>query len=79
MSPSENDNVDRLAERLERERPVPRPAFRGALKRHLVGSPRARQLVPGRPRLLVGAYAGSGALLLAIAAIGLAGVGPLAA
>jgi hypothetical protein len=35
--------------------------------------------VPARPRLLVGAYAGSGTVLMAIAAIGLLGVGPLAA
>ena len=31
-----------------------------------------------RPGIVVAAYGGSGALLLAIAAIGLAGVGPLA-
>jgi hypothetical protein len=74
-----DDNLDPIAERLERERPVPRPAFRGALRRHLMGERRARQFMPARPRLLVGAYAGSGTLLMAIAAVGLLGVGPLAA
>jgi hypothetical protein len=78
MNPPDNDNLDLIVERLQRERPVPRPAFRGELGRMLVGRRKARQLVP-RPRLLVSAYAGSGTLLLAIAAIGLAGVGPLAA
>jgi hypothetical protein len=80
MNEYNDDNLDPIAERLERERPIPRPAFRGALRRQLVGEPRARhQLLPARPRLLVGAYAGSGTLLMAIAAIGLLGVGPLAA
>jgi hypothetical protein len=75
-----DDNLDSIAERLERERPVPRAAFRGGLRRHLLGEPRARQQhLPARPRLLVCAYAGSGTLLMAIAAIGLLGVGPLSA
>ena len=80
MTEYDDDNLDPIVERLERERPVPHPAFRGALRRHLLGEPRARQrLLPARPRLLVGAYAGSGTLLMAIAAVGLLGVGPLAA
>ena len=58
---------------------MPKAGFRGELRRHLMrgeagGSPRPRRL-----RLLIGAYAGSGALLLAIVAVGIAGAGPLAA
>jgi len=37
------------------------------------------QAPPRRLRLLIAAYAGSGVLLLAIAAIGVAGAGPFAA
>jgi hypothetical protein len=81
MNPSEDDSrdLDPIVERLERERPVPRAAFRGELRRRLVSRPDARRLWPARPRLLVGVYLSSGTLLLAIAAIGLAGLGPLAA
>jgi len=79
MNRFEDHDLDPIAKLLERERPVPRPAFRGELRRHLLGQPRARQFMPARPRLLVGAYGGSGTLLIAIAAVGLLGVGPLAA
>lgn len=66
-----------LAERLARERPVPRAAFRGELRRRLLGAgmPFSR---PRRLRLLIAAYAGSGTAVLAVAAVGLAGVGPFA-
>lgn len=67
-----------VAERLERERPVPRPSWRGDTGRYLTsevettGQPR-----PKRFRLLVAGYAGSGMLLLAVALVGVAGAGPL--
>lgn len=68
-----------LAERLQRERPVPAAAFRGALGRHLAtrGGPQ-----PQRPRRLgelIAGFAGSGTLLLVLGALGAAGSGPLAA
>ena len=69
--------IDEIARRLEAERPVPRPAFRGDLRRSLVADTE-RPLALGRVRRLVFAYAGSGFCLLAVAAVGLAGVGPLA-
>jgi hypothetical protein len=72
------EDLDAIAERLRAERPVPAPGFRGDLRRQLVVSDRPAPIAPRRLRLLVGAYAGSGAVLMAIAAIGLAGVGPLA-
>jgi hypothetical protein len=65
-----------VEERLVRERPVPRAGFRSEL-RALIGTaagPERR-----RVRRLIAAYAGSGALLLAVAIAGTAGVGPLAA
>ena len=69
-----------VGERLEPDRPIPGRGFRGDLRRALLaaagpGQPRRA----GRWRLLVAAYSGLGALLLAVAAIGLAGVGPFAA
>jgi hypothetical protein len=72
-----NEGLDRIADRLRAERPVPAPGFRGELRRRLLVGGR-RPIAPRRLRLLITAYAGSGAVLMAIAAIGLAGVGPLA-
>jgi hypothetical protein len=71
----ETDGIDRVGERLEKERPVPRAAFRAELQSSLVAS-----RTPWRPRRLgraIAAYAGSGFLLLAVAALGLTGAGPL--
>jgi hypothetical protein len=66
-----------LAERLGGERPVPSAGFRATLRRRLLDQgPGERR--PARIRVLVAAYAGSGSLLLAVAAIGVAGAGPLA-
>jgi hypothetical protein len=48
--------------------------FRGVLARRLRAGSISRQ----RLRLLIGAYAGSGLALLAVVAVGLGGVGPLA-
>jgi hypothetical protein len=76
--PSDRDELELrpIAERLERERPIPRPAFRGELRRRLL-------VAPGQPRqrirLLIGAYATSGLALLLVGALGVAGSGPLAA
>ena len=64
-----------LAMRLQRERPLPRPAFRGDLGRRLAGrTPRPRRL-----RLLVAGQLGAGSLLLVVAALGaVLEAGPLA-
>jgi hypothetical protein len=69
----ERERLERLASRLVGDRPVPRPAFRGDLRRRIVRAPQARRL-----RLRVVGYLVSGAALLAIAAFGVNGVGPLA-
>jgi hypothetical protein len=68
-----------LVRRLERERPVPAPSFRGELRRRLLASAAEGRLAPAGIRRLVIAYAGSGAMLILIATAGLAGVGPFAA
>jgi hypothetical protein len=68
------------AARLETGRPLPAPGFRGGLRRRLLHERSRRpQLARGRARLLVLAYGGSGVVLLGVAAVGLAGVGPFAA
>ena len=69
----EREQLERLASRLVADRPVPRPAFRGELRRSIVRAPR-----PRRMRLRVVAYLVSGAALLAISALGVNDVGPLA-
>jgi hypothetical protein len=81
VSPSERARLAAVADRLERDRPVPRAAFRGDLRRLLVkGGDRARRAArANRWRVLVATYSGLGALLLAVAAIGLAGAGPFGA
>jgi hypothetical protein len=78
LDSKECHELARVARRLERERPVPRPAFRGSLGRRLSRMLEPDRAPPRRLRLLIGAYAGSALALLAAAAIGVAGVGPLA-
>jgi hypothetical protein len=78
LDAKERDQLARFARRLERERPVPRPAFRGWLGRKLARQLEPHRAAPPRLRLLIGAYAASGLVLLAAAAIGVAGAGPLA-
>lgn len=74
----EADDIDAVAERLLAVHPLPRPAFRACLRARLSeleGHPAWPQ---ARLRAHVAAYAGSGSFLLAVAALGLAGIGPLA-
>ena len=68
---------DDLERRLADERPVPRAGFRAALGANL----RARigDVAPRRLRLLIAGYAGAGLSLLLVAAVSVAGAGPLAA
>jgi hypothetical protein len=79
MTTPEDQEFTQISERLQAERPVPRAAFRGDLKRHLAVTKPSRRTARQRVGVLIGAYAASGTALLAVAAIGLAGVGPLAA
>lgn len=59
---------------LRAQRPLPAPAFRGALRRRIVVAPNPRVLRRRAYALLAGGMA-----MLAIAAAGLGGVGPLSA
>ena len=77
MPPHDETETTAIERVLESSRPVPRAAFRGELRRHLLA--RQGHAPPARLRYLIGAYAGSGTLLLVVAAAGLAGTGPLAA
>jgi hypothetical protein len=67
-------NLHETAGFLKRTRPAPTAEFRDQLAIRLSG----RFATPERLRLLIGAYAGSGLLLLTIVVLGLAGAGPLA-
>jgi hypothetical protein len=71
----EAEAIDALGERLA-ERPMPSAQFRADLNAHLHALTREAWR-PRRPWRLATAYVASGMALLAIAAIGLAGAGPL--
>ncbi len=69
------------AERLRLQRPVPAPGFRGELRRLLVaGEARRGHRLLGdfSVRARATGYLTAGLLLLAVAAVGVAGVGPFA-
>lgn len=78
LEPDAPDELVRLAERLQRERPVPAAGFRGELRRLLLagGASHAR---PRRLRALITGYATGGSLLLLAGALSAVGVGPLGA
>jgi hypothetical protein len=74
ISASERDQLERLAARLVTDRPVPRPAFRGEMRRQIATT---EPVLPGL-RLRVATYLATGVALLAVAALGVNDVGPLA-
>ena len=75
---NENETLTGIERHLEANRPVPSAAFRGELRRRLLVSSGALKTTPPHLRLLIATYAGSGAVLLLVAAVGVAGAGPLA-
>jgi hypothetical protein len=80
LEPGAPDELVSLAERLERERPVPAAAFRGELRWRLLFSADARTRPARlRLRLLIAGYAAAGSLLLLAGAASVAGAGPLGA
>lgn len=84
MTPSDYDPIDQpdlreIATRLEHERPRPSAEFRGGLYERLATPRATRPRIAWRLRALVAAYGVSGLLLLAVPAVGLAGLGPFAA
>jgi hypothetical protein len=78
LEPDAPEDLIALAERLDRERPVPSAAFRGDLRRRLTAGGAAHRR-PARLRLLITSYAGAGSALLLIGAVSAAGLGPLGA
>ena len=70
--------LEEIDARLRAGRPVPRARFRGDLRRWLLAGGEGEP-APRRLRLLITAYAGTGTALLAIAAVGVAGLGPFGA
>lgn len=62
---------------LNAARPVAGATFRGDVRQRLTEPHQHPR--PERLRLLIGAYAGSGGLLLAVVALGIAGAGPFGA
>ncbi|MEJ7825961.1 MAG: hypothetical protein WKF48_11055 [Solirubrobacteraceae bacterium] len=63
LEPGAPDELIRLAERLEHERPVPAAGFRGQLRRSLLVGQISRSR-PARLRLLIAGHASAGSLLL---------------
>jgi hypothetical protein len=77
VDPQEAAALLAIGERLERERPLPRPAFRGDLQRALARDLTARRRRPQYLWRTVAGYVGSGLVLLLVAALGALGAGPL--
>jgi hypothetical protein len=77
LGPDVPEALLRVAERLERERPVPRAAFRGELGRRFARADARPR--PARLRTLIAGCASAGFTLLLIGAASAAGWGPLAA
>ena len=78
LGPDAPDELVRLAERLQRDRPVPSAGFRGELRRRLLAD-EPSSARPRRLRALITGYATAGILLLFLGALSAAGGGPLAA
>jgi hypothetical protein len=76
LEPGIDEDLVVLADRLRNARPLPRPAFRGDLGRHLAARSRPRFTAAG-VRALIAANAFAGILLLCIGTVSAAGVGPL--
>ena len=76
LEPGTPEDLLRLAERLQQDRPLPSPVFRGELRRRLEARSR-RVPTTARVRVLIARYASAGTLLLLIGAISAAGAGPL--
>lgn len=76
--PDTDRDLDPVRARLQAQRPIPAPGFRGELRRRLMSANGAGASAPRRLRLQIAAYGGSGATMLAVAAVGLAGIGPFA-
>jgi hypothetical protein len=79
LEPRKRERLAAVARRLEAERPVPRAVFRAALGRRLRQRLERHRAPSRRLGVLIAAFAGSGSCLLLVAALGVAGAGPLSA
>jgi hypothetical protein len=81
LRPDERSTLLRTAARLATERPIPRPAFRGALERNLAAGRQpalAGWLSRARTKDFAFGSLATGTALLILAALGIAEIGPLA-
>jgi hypothetical protein len=74
IAPQDLDALRELSLRLSHSRPLPSPAFRGALGRAILDRPPR----PSWVRLRILSCLASGTTLLLVATLGVNGVGPLA-
>src|SRR5262245_10599039 len=74
ISGREREDLLSFAVQLAEDRPVPRAGMRSAIRSRLLSG--GRSASPSRIRALIYAYGSSGAVLLAVAAAGLVGLGP---
>lgn len=83
LKKGEGESLVALGMRLQAQRSLPSPTFRGDLHRRLAGYSISRLPIsitnPTTIRVMILSYIALGTILLAIAAIGLAGDGPFAA
>jgi hypothetical protein len=77
--PAEEDEVAGVARRLSAGPPRPGPELRAGLERRWSASRPLPRWRPENPRLVIGSSAVAGLFLFALGAIGLLGLGPLAA
>jgi hypothetical protein len=77
IEPEEGSALDVIAERLVASRPIPRPALRASIRARYSTESDGPGPRPAHLWRQVAAYAGSGLALLAVAALGLTGGGPL--
>ncbi len=70
--------IDALGDHLEADKPIPRAGFRAQLRARLIELRDSAPIRPARFKVMVGAYGAAGILMLAVAALGIAGSGPLA-
>jgi hypothetical protein len=75
----ERQALGAMAERLQRERPIPAAGFRSRLRSSLLSGAPGRTEAVARTRVFALSCAALGTLLLAVAALGTASVGPFAA
>jgi hypothetical protein len=78
----EREQLVEIGIRLRARKALPRPEFRGDMRRRLIAEPAGDRAVQPKPRsipALVSLYMVFGTLFLAVAAVGVAGAGPFAA